>query len=258
LWIRQKLYFQLVEHGRGWPEEARCGVALEFAPVKLLSLLRTDCTHHQIAWTGFYDLALTRRLAALARQGGILVDVGANVGYFSCLWAALNPANAVYAFEPSPRNLEMLRRNVSLHRGLGQVQILDCALGKEEGEFGFELGPEEESGWGGLTVEPSGKAIQVRVQRLDDVIPADTTILVLKIDAEGADTWVLFGAEKTLRQKRIKHIFFEVNPARMQQLGTRSDEAEEFLRSVGYKVHALKGNGSNEVHAVPEWRSGWS
>src|SRR5436305_1072456 len=100
----------------------------------MLSLLGTDCAHRQIAWTGFYDLELSRQLAVLARQGGLLVDVGANAGYFICLWAALNPSNAVYAFEPSPRNLQMLRRNASVLRDLGRLKILDCALGKEEGE----------------------------------------------------------------------------------------------------------------------------
>jgi FkbM family methyltransferase len=250
--VREKLYFRLVARSHRWPEDAGDGVTLEFVPTKMVSLVRTDCMHRQIAWTGFYDLALTRQVAFLARQGGLLVDVGANVGYFSCIWASLNPTNAVYVFEPSPPNLLMLRRNMSVHRGIGRIQIFDCALGKEEGEFGFDLGPEDESGWGGLTTATSGRAIQVRVHRLDDVIPADKTILVLKIDAEGADTWVLFGAEKTLRQKRIKNVFFESNPTRMRQLGVQSGEAEEFLRRVGYKVDVLGGRGSNQLHAVPE------
>jgi len=146
----------------------------------------------------------------------------------------------------------MLRRNMSVHRDLGRIKILDCALGKEEGEFGFDLGPEEQSGWGGLTNAPTTKSIRVKVRRLDDVIPADKSIGVLKIDTEGADTWVLFGAEKTLRQKRIRHVFFEVNPTRMQQLGVQSGEAEEFLQSVGYKVHPFTGNSCTEFHTTPE------
>jgi hypothetical protein len=69
--------------------------------------------------------------------------------------------------------------------------------------------------------------------RLDHALP-DQTIDVLKIDVEGADTWVLQGCETLLEQKRVRHIFFEQNEARMKPLGIGRDEAVTFLRSVGY------------------------
>ena len=62
---------------------------LSFAPgASMSALLAGDVISCGIAVTGFYELDLSRRLSALAKRGGRLVDVGANLGYFSFLWLA--------------------------------------------------------------------------------------------------------------------------------------------------------------------------
>ena len=238
LWLREKIYFQLIARAN-LPPKCTSGFDLEFAPFKMRSLLPTDYGHRQIAWLGYYESDLSRRISSLAKTGGMLLDVGANAGYFSCIWAALNPDNKAYSFEPSPRNLAMLRQNIAGLDNPQRVQIFDHAVGKEAGTLHFDIGPEDESGWGGLANSAGARTIQVKVRRLDELVPTGQDISVLKIDTEGADTWVLMGAEQLLRQKRIKRIFFESNPPRMQQLGIKPDEAEKFLTEVGYKVQQM-------------------
>ena len=143
----------------------------------------------------------------------------------------------------------MLRQNVSALDNPQRVQIFDNALGNAAGTLHFDLGPEEQSGWGGLANSASARSMQVKVCRLDDLIPPDKTVSVLKIDTEGADTWVLMGAENLLRQKRIQHIFYEANLERMQRLGIQPGEAEKYLTGLDYKVRSF---GSQEFCATPE------
>ena len=69
---------------------------------------------------------------------------------------------------------------------------------------------------------------------------ADLTIDVLKIDTEGADTWVLEGASQLIKDKRIKHIFFEENKVRMSALGILSETAKDLLMSCGYKLKPIE------------------
>jgi FkbM family methyltransferase len=247
LWLRGKLYFHWPARQRARPENFT-EVSLEFAPVKLCALLNTDCGHRQIARLGFYELELSQRMAVLGRRGGLLVDVGANVGYFTTIWAGLNPQNEVYAFEPSPRNLAMLQKNVSGLLRPGGVKIFTEAVGKAAGVCHFDVGPEAQSGWGGLTTALSARTIPIKVRRLDDIIPVDKLVSVLKVDTEGADTWVLFGAENLLRHKRIQHIFFEANLERMAQLGIDADAAAGFLSDLDYQVSPL---GGDEFYATP-------
>jgi FkbM family methyltransferase len=241
LWLRQKLYFHSAARNR-WPE-TRLGVYdLEFAPVGLRHFSRTDHGHRQIAWLGVYELPLSRRIASLARAGGLLVDVGANIGYFSLMWAGLHPKNRVLAFEPSPTVNQMLRANVTGAACRDRVEVFDCALGKVRGPMCFDPRAGDESGWGGLVPKPTPRTQEVAVERLDDLAPAGVTIDALKIDAEGADAWVLTGAEQLLRARRVRHVFFERNRARMTQLGIEWNEPIEFLQGCGYRVVRLGGD----------------
>ena len=77
--------------------------------------------------------------------------------------------------------------------------------------------------------------------RLDNEL-SNELIEVLKIDVEGADTWVLEGCERLLRDKRIKRIFFEQNIGRMEQLGIQAGVAQTFLRDLGYSCEPLDGD----------------
>jgi hypothetical protein len=72
---------------------------------------------------------------------------------------------------------------------------------------------------------------------------------VLKIDTEGADTWVLYGAEKLLKNKMINHIFFEHNTERMNLLNIMPDEAGKFLQNLGYIVQQ---QSPTDLYAYPK------
>jgi len=221
---------------------------MEFANVSLETLSPTDVAHRQIACIGFYELNLTRQVARLAAQGGLFVDVGANVGYFSCLWAAINQGNRVLAFEASPRIAPMLRDNVEGSRLANQITIMPFALGRETGKQFFDLGPDEQTGWGGLVSDNGPRCVEVDVKRLDELCDGSREIAALKIDTEGADTWVLLGAENLLRKQKIRHVFYENNYERMKALGIVPGEAAAFLSNYGYRIENLNRHGS-EIHA---------
>ena len=100
--------------------------------------------------TGLYEIEATYLMWRLARRGGTLIDVGANHGYYTCLWTAMRADNHVLAVEASPRCLPALRRNVSGNGLDSVVKVLPYAAGAEAGRMAFDLGPEDQTGWGGL------------------------------------------------------------------------------------------------------------
>lgn len=241
LWLRQSLYYRLFSKEAYKSAALFDFVPLEFAPNTHLKLEYKDVGHQAIAFCGFYELEVSRRIVALAKQGGLLVDVGANYGYFSCLWAASNPENRVIAFEASPRNVAPLRENIAKNHFEAQVDIYDVALGREVGNLPFNVMSEEQTGWGGLCLNDEMNTINVPVITLDQFLAQTTcqTIEVLKIDTEGADTWVLEGAYQLLREKKIKHIFFEENKVRMSALGILSETAKILLVDCGYQLKQI-------------------
>jgi FkbM family methyltransferase len=220
---------------------------LRYAPQAVMELVPGDLISSCLAFTGLYELSLTRRLVHLARQGGTMIDVGANLGYFSLLWAMTNPANRCHAFEASPRIIEILQRNLARNRVEDRVRLIPKAAGKEPGTLGFDVGPPEQTGWGGLTAATAGGAITVEVVRVDEQVSEPGDIALLKIDVEGADTWALMGCERLLRQRRVKEVWYEQNKPRMRALGIGEREAEEYLRSVGYEARLLGDTSAETV-----------
>lgn len=240
LWLREKFFWKLYYQTNSFLELFE-NATLEFAPNISLQLMSTDISHKQIALLGFCELLPSRRIAQLAQAGGLMIDVGANYGYYSCMWAAANPKNRAVAFEASPRNFSALKLNL-INNGLEtQVEVYQIALGKELGSLPFTLGPEEQSGWGGFLVDREKGAIEVPVVSLDEQFIKSNynQIDVLKIDVEGADTWVLQGAKQLLRSRKIRHIFFEENIERMSALKVKPEDAQNLLRDCGYRLESL-------------------
>ena len=208
--------------------------AIEFCPnVSMYNLYPGDVISDNIAFNGFYELELSREIAKLSQKGALFVDIGANMGYFSLLWAGLNPHGHVISYEAAPRNIELIKENIIKNNFSDRIMLVPKAAGHESGTANFTTGPIEQTGWGGISNKSTKNTIEVPVVRLDDELK-DSIVDVLKIDVEGADTWVLYGCEKLLKEKRIKRIFFEQNDIRMAELGIGVNEAVEFLRSVGY------------------------
>lgn len=216
-----------------------------------MDLLETDFGHRRIIMNGFYELGLSREISQLAKNGGILFDVGANYGYYSCMWASLNSKNKVFAFEASPKNIDPLNNNILKNNLTNQVIINQLAMGKEKGKLRFNLALEQnQSGWGGLTIDENTESVEVDVDTLDNYAAENgiEQIDVLKIDTEGADTWVLYGAKRLLQEKKIKHIHFEFNLPRMKLLNISPTEAPSFLEGVGYKVQKVS---ASDFYAYP-------
>lgn len=211
-------------------------------------LIPGDVISGNIAFTGFYEPELSRELARLASSGGVFVDVGANMGYFSLVWAANSAPNGrVVAFEASPRNVDLLRNNITVNGLGGRIRVIAKAAGRSDGSISFDAGPENQTGWGGIATDLSQRTITVPIVRLDSELP-DLDIDVLKVDVEGADTWVLRGAEALLRKRKIRRIFFEQLDRRMRDLGILPGEAREFLNDVGYECVPFSSNEG-------EWRA---
>jgi FkbM family methyltransferase len=245
--LREKICFRLYKFFPNIPDK---DISLEFNKSVKLDLLKTDVGHKSIIFSGFTNLETTLPIAKLAKKGGLMIDVGANFGYFSCLWAGESSNNKVIAFEASPGNVSSLTNNVNKNGLAERVTINPIAVGKSKGTLQFNLGGQsDQTGWGGLTIDDDNKNITVNVDTLDNYMDGNNeTINVLKIDTEGADTWVLYGAEKLLKEKRIQHIFFECNPVRMALLKVEQHESIDFLRSLDYTVDIMS---PMELYAYP-------
>lgn len=257
--IRERFYERFYGSGAAGYAGLYEDAPLAFAPKIRLRLRPSDTAHQRIAFTGFYELEETRMMTALAPDCRLLVDVGANYGYYTCLWAGLRPDNEVIAIEPSPGCAAGLRENIARNSLVGRVTVLECAAGDETGKMAFDAGRDGQTGWGGLVKDGPGGAmtdmIEVRVRKLDEIM-ADAghdMIDVLKIDTEGADALVIAGAERLFKERKVRHIFFEENVVRMEALGLARGAAQGMLKAFGYRVREIGRSGDRAM--LSKWRA---
>ena len=256
--LRGPAYYRLFSRDAARHRDLFESAELDFAPGTRLTLQPGDISHGEIAFTGTYELGLTRRLARLARRGGVLCDVGANFGYYTCLWAAQRPDNPVLAYEPSERNHPALVRNVERNGLSDRVRVFPFAVGKGSGTLPFYSGPEAQTGWGGFAAQAGSARRDVPVVALDEHLAAlgVSEVAVLKSDVEGADAWVIAGCERLLGERRIAHVFFEENKPCLAALGIAAGEAGRLLEGSGYRVRALTNPRGDIVSYYARPRNG--
>ncbi|MDW8324031.1 MAG: FkbM family methyltransferase [Burkholderiales bacterium] len=230
-----------------WPE-----VPLTLAPGCRLAIVPGDIISDSLASSGVWEPELSARLCELARVGGgTLIEVGANIGYFTVLWAAAGADCRVIAFEPAWRNLQLLHHNVRRNGLAERVDILPIAAGRTLTLARFDPGPQAQTGWGGLVNDARAGTVCVAVAPLDALLPPTLQVAVLKIDVEGADTWVLEGCRRLLQERRVQRVFYEQNHPRMAALGVASNAAERLLTEVGYVTRPITPTD----HEVVEWEA---
>lgn len=222
-------------------------VPLRFAPGFRMNLMRGDSCHGSIAYTGCYELPLTRRLCAIAqREGGALIDAGANYGYYSLLWVAGGASNRVFAYEASPRNYPQLLANLELNGVADRITAINQAVGDKPGIVHFKMSDPQQSGWDKVTSDPAEADWSVPLTTLAVELP-DQEYTALKIDCEGYDHKVLIGVLPLLQTRKIKHVFFEENPECLEKFGVGVGEIGQMLERLGYQVSALGGPSEYEA-----------
>jgi FkbM family methyltransferase len=155
---------------------------------------------------GDYEPRTSDLVRSLAGPETLVVDAGANVGWFTLL-AAKN-AKQVWAFEPEPSNFELLRRSIALN-GYTNVEARQLAVSATDGEIALWLS-EYSTGLHSTVRQSGSRKVTVACQRLDSLFP-DAHIGLLKIDVEGAEPEVLAGASRLIATGRIDAIVMEWN-----------------------------------------------
>src|SRR6266704_5853008 len=133
----------------------------------------------------------------LLESHGTVLDIGANVGFYSCL--AASRGKHVLSFEPSPRNLRFLYRNL-VENGLQDTEVFPVGVAKQCGLsriYGFGGISSFVAGW---AQADTSKYSLVPVTTLDAVAAKrfQGKKLLIKMDVEGFELDVLAGATETL------------------------------------------------------------
>jgi FkbM family methyltransferase len=181
--------------------------------------------------------------------GGVVWDIGANIGFFSLIASRLVGSGEVFAFEPLPRNLQALARNLALN-DIHNVSSVAVALSDEPGRADLQVLSSQT--WAKLDTSPDTAFqeeldavahVEVEVSTIDLQLQRLPAPGLVKIDIEGAETAALRGAAELLSKHR---------PTLICEVHGTNEGVSDLLESYGYKLQAIE---TPELHPR---QAGWN
>lgn len=208
------------------------GVTLELSSISHIDRLLISKSGH--------DPIVKEMIHSQLQQGGVFIDVGANIGYFSIM-AARIPNVHVFAFEPSPRELSRLYRNISLNELAGTLTVFPYGLSEQESVLPLHLSEAWNPGMNSVLDLPDEIKCIKTVNR--DFVPLSmllsdcicSRVRLCKIDVEGYELFVLRGMEARIDTMTNAVFIVEITPAFLSTLKVEASDIYQFFERHGFK-----------------------
>jgi FkbM family methyltransferase len=203
---------------------------------------------------GDYEPQVQEVLAGSLKPGDCCFDVGAHIGFFSVLAARLvGESGKVVAFEPDPINAAVLRAN-AINNSMPQIQLVEAAVWSSSGPVQFasvEAASSRVDGRVEQAANHGSSQITVEGIRLDDYCSRHSVPppVLLKVDVEGAETEVVYGATHLFRDIRptlLCEVHSEENQAKLEQWFVERCYSLKWIKCfAGFPVYLF---ASSELH----------
>lgn len=174
---------------------------------------------------GSYEPFETSLLGAEIRPGMRIVDIGANIGYYTLLFSKLTgESGCVYAFEPDPQSFVLLQKNLA-RNSRTNVVALNQAASNRTGESFLYLSTENFGDHQTYPSDDNRRRVPISMTRLDDVVTAPVDLV--KMDVQGFEFQALQGMEALIAASPHLTMFTEFWPKGLHRAGS---DAAAFLR----------------------------
>ncbi len=177
------------------------------------------------------------RDAIIASDGGVVLDIGANIGVTIDMWKRAWPNSTVFAYEPTKSTYEQLKKRC---RKYSRVTCVQKGISNSVGKMRISI--QESSTWNRIVgTEYDGNTEEVTVSTIDAECDANglDSIDLLKIDVEGHEFAVLQGAKNTLLDRRIGLIYIELASDHAKSYHEKFSRVDPLLRDYGFATLAM-------------------
>jgi FkbM family methyltransferase len=249
--LRKRLQFILQASLERWPQPFTTTTSFGFT----LTGTTGDIIQRFVHVYGVWEPDTTAWVRTFLRPGDAVLDVGANCGYFTLLFArSVGAGGTVIAVEPVPSIFAQLEENVRIN-GLQNVTAYQAAAGAEGGEIEIFRSDHANLGWSGTRRTPGSVSEgQVPRRRLDDLIPLELArrLRLIKIDAEGDEHRILVGLGSILQElPEDAAIIVEVTPAKLAERGHDSHALFGLLRTAGFAPYRFEDTDGAAPRLTP-------
>lgn len=182
-----------------------------------------------------------------------ILDIGANMGWYSLNIAKLYPNTKISSFEPIPSTFQSLKRNIEINN-IKNIEIYNFGFSNEEKNLTFYLQPESSVSASSVNITDSTNTIEIicKVKKLDDFIcENNSTIDFIKCDVEGAELFVYQGGFKSI-QKHLPIIFTEMLRKWSAKFDYHPNDIIDLLKNLGYHCFVASKDRLREIPLIYE------
>ncbi|TWB24575.1 FkbM family methyltransferase [Nitrospirillum amazonense] len=190
---------------------------------------------------GIWESFETEIFSRLCRPGEFILDIGANIGWYTAIAARLiGPAGRVHAFEPDPANYALLRRNAASPPSKAKVRLFNFAIGDKRQASTLFLSPVNRGDHNLFASRESRQSVTIEVRALDDLLLGCKHLpTLLKSDTQGSEARVLRGARRLLGEGWRPNMILEFWPYGLHGSGDDAGALWRQLDDLGYATFKL-------------------
>ncbi len=202
---------------------------------------------------GDYEASELHTIRKFLKKDSVILDIGANIGWY-CLNLSKNvPRGRIMAFEPIPTTFGYLLKNIALNN-ITNIIPYNFGLCDKEGGFEFYYSPKLP---GATSLRLTHKnimrqKIKCKINRLDNFITKLVThVDFIKCDVEGAELFVIRGGLETLKKWKPV-LFLEMLRKWSAKFGYHPNEIIELLNEIRYACYYRKNNKLVKIKKIDE------
>jgi len=184
-----------------------------------------------------HDGIMTKFVKNEIKKGDVVLDLGAHIGYWTCLLAELvGDKGHVFAFEPEPHNFQILQKNVEMNN-YKNVTLEQKAISNKTGKISLYIS-NVSTDHRIYDFPGNQNSIEVDVVRLDDYFKdKEVSINYLKSNLQGADFAAIQGMQLLLKRSKNLKMIVEYHPDTLQEFGFNPSEFIETLVNEGFRLY---------------------
>lgn len=188
---------------------------------------------------GIYEPVETRISTSLLKKGDCVIDIGANIGYYTLLFARkVGNTGKVFAFEPDPQNFSILNRNIKNNKYTNVVTVKKAVSDKCRKMQLYKSG--NSSGYTIFNIYKVKKSVHIEAITLDEYFKGKKQkVDFIKMDIQGAEGTALEGMKGLIRANPQVKIITEFWPLGLERSGTDPTEYLKTLEGFGFEIYEI-------------------
>ena len=197
----------------------------------------------RLSTRGHYEPFVADIAKKYLKEGDIVFDIGANIGYFTLLFARLvGKKGKVYAFEPNSENMRLLKKNAEAN-GYTNIVFVEKAVSNKNEKMKFYLSNDSSTRHSLHENEYCRSSfIEVEAVALNDYFDAKQKVHFIKLDVEGAEFDALQGMSRLLQENEKITLVTEFTPDFLKNLNINPKDFINFLQENNFTLFNVNEN----------------